>query len=72
MKKVVVIGPESTGKSTLTEALALHFNCPYRKEYAREYIAQLSGPYSPKDILGRYLSLITFASSLICSPTNVD
>ena len=51
MKKVVVIGPECTGKSTLTKALAQHFNCPYRKEYAREYIAQLSAPYTPKDIL---------------------
>lgn len=51
MKKVVVIGPECTGKSTLTESLALHFNCPYHKEYARDYIAQLSVPYSQKDIL---------------------
>ena len=51
MKKVVVIGPECTGKSTLTQALAQHFNCPYRPEYAREYIAQLSAPYTPKDIL---------------------
>ena len=51
MKRVVVIGPECTGKSTLTQALAQHFNCPYRQEYAREYIAQLSTPYTPKDIL---------------------
>ena len=51
MKKVVVIGPECTGKSILTKALAQHFNCPYRQEYAREYIAKLSTPYTPKDIL---------------------
>ena len=48
MKKVVVIGPECTGKSTLTKALSQHFNCPYRQEYAREYIAQLSTPYTLK------------------------
>ena len=51
MKKVVVIGPECTGKSTLTQDLAQHFNCPYRPEYAREFIAQLDVPYTPKDIL---------------------
>ena len=51
MKKVVVIGPECTGKSTLTQDLAQHFNCPHLPEYAREFIAQLSTPYTPKDIL---------------------
>ena len=51
MKKIVIIGQECTGKSTLTQALAQNFDCPYRKEYAREYIAQLSTPYTPKDIL---------------------
>ena len=36
-KKVVIMGPESTGKSTLTERLADHFNTNYTAEYGREY-----------------------------------
>ncbi|GAC1453338.1 MAG: hypothetical protein NVSMB7_16070 [Chitinophagaceae bacterium] len=38
MKKIVVIGPESTGKSTLCEKLACHFQTSWCPEYAREYL----------------------------------
>ncbi|WP_153798314.1 AAA family ATPase [Foetidibacter luteolus] len=38
MKKIVIIGPESTGKSTLSEQLAAHFNTLWCAEYAREYL----------------------------------
>ncbi len=36
--KVVVAGTESTGKTTLTQQLAAHFNCSYVLETAREII----------------------------------
>ena len=51
MKKVVVIGPESTGKSTLSEKLAAHFNTVWTPEYAREYVDQLTRPYEQTDLL---------------------
>lgn len=51
MKKIVIIGPECTGKSTLTQALAKHFNAPYIDEYARKYISQLRREYAEADIL---------------------
>lgn len=51
MKKVVVIGPESTGKSTLSEKLATHFNTVWTPEYAREYIDQLQRSYEQQDLL---------------------
>ena len=51
MKKIVVIGPESTGKSTLTQQLAQHFNCPAVEEYARQYIDRLDRPYAKDDLL---------------------
>jgi len=38
LKKIVVIGPESTGKSTLCAALAAHFHTGWVREYAREYL----------------------------------
>jgi NadR type nicotinamide-nucleotide adenylyltransferase len=40
LRKVVVIGPESTGKSTLCEALAVHFQTEWVREYAREYLEE--------------------------------
>lgn len=36
--RVGIIGPESTGKSTLAHELAQQFNGTYVPEYAREYI----------------------------------
>lgn len=49
--KVVIIGPESTGKSTLAAGLAEHFKEPWVKEYAREYIEKLNRPYHFDDLL---------------------
>jgi NadR type nicotinamide-nucleotide adenylyltransferase len=40
LKKIVIIGPESTGKSTLCEALAAHFHADWVREYAREYLEE--------------------------------
>ncbi|CAL1521123.1 ATP-binding protein [Chitinophaga sp. MM2321] len=51
MKKVVVIGPESTGKSTLSEKLSTHFNTVWTPEYARAYIDRLPRPYEQHDLL---------------------
>lgn len=51
MKRIVVIGPESTGKSTLSEQLAAHFNTEWVREYAREYLEQLGRPYEQHDLL---------------------
>ena len=38
LKKIVVIGPESTGKSSLCKLLAEHYNTLWCPEYAREYL----------------------------------
>ncbi|MEM9823418.1 MAG: ATP-binding protein [Bacteroidota bacterium] len=50
MVKIVLTGPESTGKTTLTEGLAKHYNCSWIPEYARTYIEQLDRPYQQSDL----------------------
>ena len=40
MKVVVLTGPESSGKSTLSKALAERFNAPLVGEYVREFIEE--------------------------------
>ena len=49
--KVVVIGPESTGKSTLCEQLANHYKTEWVKEYAREYLLTNGIEYSYDNLL---------------------
>lgn len=50
VKKVVVIGPECTGKSELAEYLAQEFKTVWVQEYARHYLAGLGRPYQQKDL----------------------
>lgn len=49
--KIVVIGPESTGKSTLCELLAQHYNTQWCPEFAREYLLIYGTGYSYDDLL---------------------
>ncbi len=49
--KVVVIGPESTGKSSLCEQLANHYKTEWVKEYAREYLLANGTEYSYDNLL---------------------
>lgn len=51
LKKIVVIGPESTGKSTLCRHLAEHFETVWCPEYAREYLLTNGKDYSYTDLL---------------------
>jgi nicotinamide riboside kinase len=49
-KIIAITGAESTGKSTLTEALSKHYNVPFEPEFARDYILELHRPYSYEDV----------------------
>jgi NadR type nicotinamide-nucleotide adenylyltransferase len=50
-KKIVVIGPESTGKSTLCEQLADHYKTEWIPEFARNYLLEIRRPYTYEDLL---------------------
>jgi NadR type nicotinamide-nucleotide adenylyltransferase len=51
LKKIVVIGPESTGKSTLCKNLATHYKTNWVKEYAREYLLKNGTEYTFENLL---------------------
>lgn len=51
IKRIAITGPESTGKSELAEALAIHYNTIWVPEFARKYISWLNRPYNYDDIL---------------------
>ena len=50
IKKIVIIGPESTGKSSLCAALAKHYETIWAKEYAREYLEKNGKDYAFEDL----------------------
>ncbi|ADR23276.1 hypothetical protein MATR_28750 [Marivirga tractuosa] len=51
MKKIAIIGPESTGKSTLTKGLADHFHEPFVPEFGRKYLEENGSQYEKSDLL---------------------
>ncbi len=51
LQKIVVLGPESTGKSTLCEALAKHYHTIWCPEYARQYLSENGTKYTFENLL---------------------
>lgn len=51
LKKIVILGPESTGKSTLCEALSKHYQTNWCEEYARAYLSKNGTTYTYENLL---------------------
>jgi NadR type nicotinamide-nucleotide adenylyltransferase len=51
VSKVCIIGPECTGKTVLSGALAKHLNTVWVEEYARAYLNRLNKPYEESDLI---------------------
>jgi NadR type nicotinamide-nucleotide adenylyltransferase len=50
LQKIVILGPESTGKSTLCEQLAQHYRTSWCPEFAREYLLTNGKEYTFDDL----------------------
>lgn len=74
MIRVVVTGPESSGKTTLAEELSSFFRAPYIEEYAREYLDQLEQPYIQNDLdaiaLGHERKILALEKELVIIDTD--
>ena len=51
VKKITIIGPESTGKSSLCKLLAERYKTIWCPEYAREYLLEHGTNYTYNDLL---------------------
>ena len=51
VKKIVILGPESTGKSSLCAQLAEHYQTEWVREYAREYLLTNGTAYTYEELL---------------------
>ena len=51
MRKIVITGPECSGKSALSQALAEYYGMPWVPEYARWYLEHLPRGYEARDLI---------------------
>jgi NadR type nicotinamide-nucleotide adenylyltransferase len=69
MLRVAITGPESTGKSTLSQALATYFDAPLVAEYARHYLETLGRSYIFEDLHHIAQSQVAEEEQLIAKET---
>ncbi|HVG15619.1 MAG TPA: ATP-binding protein [Chitinophagaceae bacterium] len=65
MKKIVIIGPESTGKSTLCQQLAERYETAWCPEFAREYLSANGMDYSFEDLLNIARGQMTLEKNML-------
>jgi len=71
MIRIAITGPESSGKTTLCQALSEHFNIGYIPEFARAYLEKTEGEYNQSDLdliaQGQLKSILSSENSIaIC------
>ena len=69
IKKIVAIGPESTGKSTLCKQLAQHYKTSWCPEFAREYLHKHGMNYTYDDLLAIAKGQIALEEQMILQAT---
>lgn len=71
IKKIAVVGPESTGKSTISAQLAKHYNTVWVPEYAREYCASLTDPCTWQDEINMFRGQLALEEKLLPQANNI-
>lgn len=65
IKKIAIVGPESTGKSTITQQLAQHYHTLWVPEYARYYCAALTSPCELQDEINMFHGQVALEESIL-------
>jgi NadR type nicotinamide-nucleotide adenylyltransferase len=75
--KIAIVGPESTGKSTMSAYLAQHYQTVWVPEFAREYCEKLTEPCTWQDEINMFYGQLSLEEEylpkanklLICDTT---
>jgi NadR type nicotinamide-nucleotide adenylyltransferase len=71
MLRICLIGADSTGKTTLAQALADHFGTVWVPEYAREFLTRNGGTCTLRDMIHIALSQVAAEEDLIPTAINL-
>lgn len=62
--KIAIVGPESTGKSTISKSLAQHYQTVWVPEYARFYCASLQNTCTLQDELNMFFGQLALEDAM--------
>ncbi|GGH13732.1 AAA family ATPase [Pedobacter zeae] len=65
IKKIAIVGPESTGKSTISQLLAKYYKVPWVPEYARYYCENLVADYTLQDEVNMYYGQVALEDAIL-------
>lgn len=65
IQKIAIVGPESTGKSTISPMLAEHYETVWVPEYAREYCEKLTAPCTWEDEINMFRGQLELEKKLL-------
>ena len=65
IKKIAIVGPESTGKSTMSAYLAEHYQTIWVPEYARGYCEKLTEPPTWQDEINMFYGQVALEKELL-------
>lgn len=71
IKKIAIVGPESTGKSTISQQLAMHYDTVWVPEYARSYCENLQAPCNWQDEINMFRGQLALEKELIPSANKI-
>lgn len=71
IKKIAIVGPESTGKSTLSQQLAAHYDTVWVPEFARGYCEKLTGPCTWQDEINMFRGQVALEAELLPGANNL-
>ena len=63
--KIAIVGPESTGKSTMSAYLAKHYHTVWVPEYARDYCATLTEPCTWQDEINMFYGQLDLEAEML-------
>lgn len=69
--KIAVVGPESTGKSTMSEYLASYYHTVWVPEYARGYCEKLNAPPTIEDEVNMFYGQIALEKEILPQANNI-
>ncbi|MDF3077748.1 MAG: ATP-binding protein [Sphingobacteriaceae bacterium] len=71
IKKIAIVGPESTGKSTMSVQLAEHYHTVWVPEYARGYCEKLTEPCTWQDEINMFRGQLELEEELLPKANNI-